>query len=536
MHLTTTRLDAATQELRDTLAHGVEARSDASLRHFELGERFLRLDHPHEAIEAYEACLALRGRDEEAAWACFQLAHCHLALGQPHRAIESCAVGLSRHAGLAELPWLAAFTSHCLGKHAQAIRWARLAIVWGWYVGEGQSIPRSGPRHLPALYEGPYDVLRFALRATGDQAGADEAERHYHAARYARLQLRAEPAIEHDLAVSIHAHYVGRRDEGLQACERLLARVLTFGPESLVKRNRTWYTSKLDSMLPTRFVRLDVTPPSNGRASFSPTVIAHRGGWLLLAGSSTPRQLGEPGEPVNVLMELSPTLEVGRTSVCTSPAAPDSGASTVLLEACRLFSTADGLHVSGTVRSTGDLHPCDRIATARLDPTTATLSDLHLLDAPFDCHERDWMPILGQERWLYHCFHSGRTATVERVSVDGHERWRIELCSPSPRIAKHFRGGSQLVPVDGGWLALVHEVAFDGDRRIHTHRFVRFDDDLAITSWSPPFCFRETRSIEFAAGLALAGNRLVATFGIRDAEAWLVELDLHETLALTRYR
>jgi hypothetical protein len=47
-------------------------------------------------------------------------------------------------------------------------------------------VPRSGFRHPPALWEGPYDVLRFALRRVGDDTGADEAERLFHEAKAAR--------------------------------------------------------------------------------------------------------------------------------------------------------------------------------------------------------------------------------------------------------------------------------------------------------------------------------------------------------------
>jgi hypothetical protein len=48
---------------------------------------------------------------------------------------------------------------------------------------------------------------------------------------------------------------------------------------------------------------------------------------------------------------------------------------------------------------------------------------------------------------------------------------------------------------------------------------------------SPPFAFRETRSIEFAAGLAVSDqNTLVASFGVRDAEAWLAYVPIADLL------
>ena len=59
-----------------------------------------------------------------------------------------------------------------------------------------------------------------------------------------------------------------------------------------------------------------------------------------------------------------------------------------------------------------------------------------------------------------------------------------------------------------------------------------FDNDLALRRWSQPFAFREPRAIEFAAGLAAIGDRVVVSFGVRDAEAWLVELQAADVWSL----
>ena len=61
----------------------------------------------------------------------------------------------------------------------------------GTFAGSGAEVPRIGFRHPPALYEGPSDVLRFALRRIGDEAGADEAERLYQEAKAARDEALA---------------------------------------------------------------------------------------------------------------------------------------------------------------------------------------------------------------------------------------------------------------------------------------------------------------------------------------------------------
>jgi tetratricopeptide (TPR) repeat protein len=164
----------------------VRAHPDDPRWHYYLGESLKNLDRPAEAIAAYDACAALRGWNEESAWACYRAAECLCALGRHRDAIDRCAAGLARHAGIAELAWLAGFAAYQAGDAAQAVYWARLATTHGLFRGDGATVPRIGFRNPVALYEGPYDVLRYALAQLGDTAGAREAEARYDEARKAR--------------------------------------------------------------------------------------------------------------------------------------------------------------------------------------------------------------------------------------------------------------------------------------------------------------------------------------------------------------
>jgi tetratricopeptide (TPR) repeat protein len=155
-----------------------------------LGDALTELGRDDEAIAAFRVCASLNGWDEEGAWAMYRAAESYCRLGRHAEAVEVCTIGMNKHAGMAELPWLAAFASWQAGRPAQAAYWARLSIAMGHFAGAGASVPRVGFRHPPALWEGPYDVLRFALRANGDHAGADEAERLFHQARAAREKAR----------------------------------------------------------------------------------------------------------------------------------------------------------------------------------------------------------------------------------------------------------------------------------------------------------------------------------------------------------
>jgi tetratricopeptide (TPR) repeat protein len=159
--------------------------------HYYLGDSLKNLGEWEKAVDAYAACTALRGWNEESAWACYQAADCLSRLGRYRDAIDRCAIGLTRHAGIAELCWLAGFAAYKLQDMPQAVYWSRLAIAQGWFKGTGQKVPRIGFRNPNALYEGPYDILRFALRGVGDPEGAAEAERLYHEAIAARSAAQA---------------------------------------------------------------------------------------------------------------------------------------------------------------------------------------------------------------------------------------------------------------------------------------------------------------------------------------------------------
>lgn len=149
------------------------------------------------AIAHYELCASLPGWDEQRAFACYRAAEICCSLSRWEAAIDRCAQGLARHAGIAELCWLAGYASHKCGRHAQAIYWAQLATTHGLAEGDGELVPRIGFRHLPGLYDGPFDVLRFAHLALGNQTAADLAALRCERAMMQRFALERGPA-KHD--------------------------------------------------------------------------------------------------------------------------------------------------------------------------------------------------------------------------------------------------------------------------------------------------------------------------------------------------
>ncbi len=151
-----------------------------------LGDTCKNLGNLREAIDAYEACFKLNGWDEESAWSCFRAAECHIALKEIQKALESCAKGLARHPALPELYWLAGWCEYNLGKFHKAEYWAKIAIAVGFHEGFGSKVPRIGFRLPLGQYDGPYDVLKWALTKQNKPIPED-LERQLEASRAKRI-------------------------------------------------------------------------------------------------------------------------------------------------------------------------------------------------------------------------------------------------------------------------------------------------------------------------------------------------------------
>jgi predicted GH43/DUF377 family glycosyl hydrolase len=103
--------------------------------------------------------------------------------------------------------------------------------------------------------------------------------------------------------------------------------------------------------------------------------------------------------------------------------------------------------------------------------------------------------------------------------------------SDAPGEASAFRGGSQGVAVDDGFLFAVHEVQRAPRSLLYLHRFVLLDGSLRLAAVSPRFTFTGDH-VEFCAGMARRGEELVLSFGVSDAAAGLAVVPLGAAVAL----
>jgi hypothetical protein len=188
-------------------------------------------------------------------------------------------------------------------------------------------------------------------------------------------------------------------------------------------------------------------------------------------------------------------------------------------EDCRLWVSGPGqYHFSATARDLAD-NPTGRceVVVARLDERWRVADFAPVRDYEGDKTQKNWMPVAGRPgQFLYLC--------DPTIAVDASEGRTVEVARHRPPAClADLRGGSQLVEHGGGWLCLTHEVAWRPER-VYLHRFVQFDDQFRVTGVSDPFYFLQI-GIEFCAGLARDGDRLVASFGVDDASAHLALFD-----------
>ena len=154
-----------------------------------LGDTESGLGNLNAATEAFKRCWELNGWDEESAWAAYRIAEIAVDDERYDIAMAWCCDGMLRHPGMAELPWLAGWCCYQLGQYRKAIWWAMMAVAINTMHADQE---RIGFRSPPALFEAPWDVLRYAYRALGENEIADRAEQHFQQ-QMARRQGSAEP-------------------------------------------------------------------------------------------------------------------------------------------------------------------------------------------------------------------------------------------------------------------------------------------------------------------------------------------------------
>lgn len=137
--------------------------------------------------------------------------------------------------------------------------------------------------------------------------------------------------------------------------------------------------------------------------------------------------------------------------------------------------------------------------------------------------EKNWMPILDMP------FHYIKwTNPTELVEVDLEHKISRSISVNYPiQLPRDLRGGSQVLPFEGGYFAITHEVDLFSSEvgrkdAVYYHRFVVWDKNFNIIKVTPEFHFMDAH-VEFCIGLAEYEDSYLITFGFQDNAAYILK-------------
>jgi hypothetical protein len=198
------------------------------------------------------------------------------------------------------------------------------------------------------------------------------------------------------------------------------------------------------------------------------------------------------------------------------------------LEDARLLKVDDKFYMTGVRRDT-TTNGTGRMELSEITITPEKVKEVNRKRIPAPgldntyC-EKNWMPVLGAEPFTYIKW----CTPTEVVQYKDGKTTTIALNYHPFSFQADLRGGSQVVPFQGGYLAITHEVYLHrsdlgAKNATYRHRFVRFSKDLRITETSKEFSFMDA-DIEFCCGLAVKDNKVLITYGFQDNSAFILEM------------
>jgi len=454
------------------------------------------------AISAYRKRIELGGWDEETWYAQYAMALCFKALGQEADFIRNMLIAYNQRPSRAE-------PLYELANHYRMANMQAASVVFSEL---GMTIPYSR------------DALFVSDHAY-------------------KVGLREE--------FSICAFYdKSRRRRGFEVCNGLaLDKTEYAGSRELARANLIHYLKPLAELAPSFAPKRILFTPCD-RTTFEPTGYAllnpsvavvnkeicavvrtvnydmDKDGRYLIRNTETGEITNDnPIHTRNYLAKLSETLDIQTVSEILPPALPKPEYPLVVgFEDMRLFEYQGDLWTSSTVRELNREGWCEQVL-AKIDRSTKQphIIEWHKMLPPVRQHEKNWAPWVkdGAIRFAYH---------VNEL-VDDHGKLVAKM--PLAFAVDQFRGGSQVIPFHGGWLALVHEAGHHNNKRYYQHRFVWFRYDGIIQFISLPFVFHD-KTIEFAAGMCWHpdNKRLVISYGIKDCEAWVATIASHDIVEM----
>ena len=484
------------------LTKGLEEEPNNGRYLFYLAQTYRETDRPHRAIPLYKRRIEVGGWDEEIYYSYYGIAVCYKDLDDEPNFIRACLEAYNNR------PWRA----------------ESLQLLATYYREKGKN--ESAMLIAESMAK---------IKKTDEKLFMDLSVYDYGA--------------KNEISIAgYHSRIPERRESGYRACAEL-----TIHPNDHIRnqarKNFTYYAKSASELFGAETSSIGWQPPDPGWAPMNPSVyIAGRVGIHIpqkLVLVRTVNYIVSDGQyPTNdgsgiirtrnYILEMDANWRVTKaTEARDITGVAKNNFPVEGFEDCRLWECENGFSASTTIRNLHD-NPNGHHEMAIVDFDDGwQVDDMTVIrDYEHNRVQKNWMPIVGRPgAFLYLCHPTiaievsdhGRTKEIARHYVAG------DVDSKTQVSFADLRGGSQLIPYHDGWLCLTHEVAWRPER-VYLHRFVRFDATFKIVAISDPFYF-ERVGIEFCAGLARDGGKLVASYGVNDASANLAFFDSDRILA-----
>lgn len=351
-------------------------------------------------------------------------------------------------------------------------------------------------------------------------------------------QLKKDPSINQvDVAFedSIISWYLGRKGDAIEAADRVLFdRKSPKHLRAAVNRNTLFYLNQLPYNRKHK-LSLDLGAIRTGCywQFMNPSIVRHGKGYIVNLRAVNYIQKGHSYKSMhhdgiirtrNFIITLSPdlTVEAGTEMIDQLPYQRYPKMVTGM-EDVRLVSDQRNLYLTCT---TFENHPREypQISAGFFNLETSTLEKLdHCVKYDSNHCEKNWLPFLDQGKLaVIYKFDPFEVGYLDRIYIP-------KLQVKPPIDLSSFRGSAGPIPFEDGFLSLVHEVYNGEEARTYWHRFVSLSKGFGVKRISRPFYFLEI-GIEFCCGMCykVDGTGLILSIGIKDKEAYLIEVPLEK--------
>ena len=481
------------------LKHGLEKEPTNERYMYYLAQSYRDAGKLEKAAKWYQRRIAAGGWDQEVWSAEYMLAHCYKDMGKTEDFIRTSLSAYNRRPMRAEPLYDLAHWYRERGENAAGLIFAEAAIQLP--TSDDQLFVNNFVYTMGAMEE--YAIMAFYV--PGKRVAGYKINN--------MLTLKRTPYLaSQQLARMNMFHYY----EALsKLCPSFTWKGIAFSPpKDYVALNPSiaWHRNKLKGVVRTVNYRID----EEGR--------------YLIRGTDGTCNSTNPIHTRNFLVEFDDDLNgvIGSEAEIRIPIDMPKPAFDLVIgfEDCRLYSVGSEKWISATVRELTAEGACEHVRAKIIDYTPLQGEPFTILENMTRMkrrgHEKNWMPIA-------HTDHHFMYRADEVVDGAGESIQKYDASIDVGNLA----GGSQVIAVKDGFLAVMHEAAQIPGRptRWYSHRFVAFDKDLKIKKVTPPFYLNE-KGIEYVSGLALKDDKLILSYGFKDCEARIATVSVKEVEVL----